>query len=215
MKKIFAILALAAMTLTMSAQSFSIKFGKKKSAEKSVVKSAEKAAEVAGPSLNKAAGPALNQSVAPAQTPAQAASAAEGMVTYDGKDFSVQHPKEYADVIDDWAPGVVNEWKKDDKHKLTVWAEEEGQATEATLKEWGTIMKDNYEAKDIDWEVDEPVINGKVLTMRMEADGMVQYYYTIVVGGSFNFTGTMSFLASEEAHYKPIFDAVIASIKKK
>lgn len=146
--------------------------------------------------------------VADAQTPAN-------LVTYSGKEFSVQHPKEYVDVIDDWTPGVVNEWKKDDKHKLTVWAEEEGQATEATLKEWGTIMKDNYEAKDIDWEVDEPVINGKVLTMRMEADGMVQYYYTIVVGGSFNFTGTMSFLASEEAHYKPIFDAVIASIKKK
>ena len=35
------------------------------------------------------------------------------MVTYDGKDFTVQHPKEYADVIDDWTPGVVNEWKKD------------------------------------------------------------------------------------------------------
>ena len=137
------------------------------------------------------------------------------IVTFDGKEFSVQHPKDYADVADAWDSSIVNEWKKDDQHKLTVWAEEYGQATVATLKEWGTIMKDNYEAKDIDWVVDEPIINGNVLTMRMEADGVVQYYYTIVPEGSFNFTGTMSFLLNEEDHYKPIFDAVLASIKKK
>ena len=54
------------------------------------------------------------------------------MVTYDGKDFTVQHPKEYADVIDDWTPGVVNEWKKDDKHKLSVWPRKRTNSPERT-----------------------------------------------------------------------------------
>ena len=142
-------------------------------------------------------------------------SAQSEMVTYDGEKFSAQHPKEYADVVDDWTPGVVNEWKKDDTHKLSIWPEEFGEATTETLKDWGRIMKQDFEEKDEGWKVDEPVINGNVLTIRMIAGDVVQYYYTIVVEDHYNFTGKMSFLASEETQYKPIFDAVLASIKKK
>ncbi len=143
-----------------------------------------------------------------------AAGAQSEMVTYDGEKFSVQHPKEYADVVDDWYPGVVNEWKADDKHKLSVWPDQYGDATLETLGDWGCIMKQDFESKDEGWKVDEPVVNGKVLTIRMTAGDVVQYYYTIVENG-LNFTGKMSFLESEEAKYKPIFSAVLASIKKK
>ena len=141
-------------------------------------------------------------------------SAQAEMVTYDGAKFSVQHPKDYADVVDDWTPGVVNEWKKDANHKLSVWPDEYGDATLETLKDWGNIMKQDFEEKDEGWKVDAPVINGKYLSIRMVAGDVVQYYYTIVEDG-LNFTGKMSFLASEEAQYMPIFDAVLASIKKK
>lgn len=139
---------------------------------------------------------------------------AQEMVTYNGAKFSVQHPKEYADVIDSWTPDVVNEWKKDDNHYLSVWPDEYSDATLDNLTSWGTMMKQDFEGKDEGWKVDEPVVNGKYLTIRMTAGDVVQYYYLIVEDG-LNFEGRMKFLVSEEAKYKPIFDAVIASIKKK
>ena len=107
-------------------------------------------------------------------------------------------------------------WKKDDKHQLSIWPEEYGQADMESLKDWGTIMKQDFEEKDEGWKVDEPVIKGNILTIRMVAGDLVQYYYTIVVEGKYNnVTGKMSFLVSEEAKYKPVFDAVLASIKVK
>ena len=138
---------------------------------------------------------------------------AQEMVTYDCEKFSVQHPKEYADVVDSWS-NVVNEWKKDDNHYLSVWPDEYSDATLDNLTTWGSMMKQDFEGKDEGWKVDEPVINGKYLTIRMTAGDVVQYYY-IIVGDGLNFEGRMKFLISEEAKYKPIFDAVIASIKKK
>lgn len=139
---------------------------------------------------------------------------AQEMVTYDGEKFSVQHPREYKDVIDSWTPGVVNEWKKDDNHKLSVWPDEYSDVTLANLNIWGPLKKSEYEEKDEGWKVDQPVVEGKYLTLRMTAGDVVQYYYLIADDG-ITFEGKMSFLISEEEDYKPVFDAVITSIKKK
>lgn len=136
------------------------------------------------------------------------------MVTYSGEKFSVQHPKEYADVVDDWTPGVVNEWKKDDNHKLSVWPDEYSDVTLENLNYWGDYKKQEFEQKDEGWKVDDPVIKGKYLTLRMTAGDIVQYFYFVVDNGLV-FEGKMTFLTSEEAKYKPVFDAVLASIKKK
>lgn len=140
---------------------------------------------------------------------------AQDLVTFDGEKFSVQHPKEYADVIDDWTPGVVNEWKKDDQHKLSVWPDEFSDTTVETLKDWGGIMKQDLAEKNEGWTIEEPVVSGNYLTIRMTAGDAVQYYYATVVDGKNFFDGKMSFLAAEEAQYKPVLEAVIASIKKK
>ena len=136
------------------------------------------------------------------------------MVTYSGEKFSVQHPKEYADVVDDWTPGVVNEWKKDDNHKLSVWPDEYSDVTLENLNYWGDYKKQEFEEKDEGWKVDDPVVKGKCLTLRMTAGDIVQYFYYVVDNGLV-FEGKMTFLTSEEAKYKPVFDAVLASIKKK
>lgn len=136
------------------------------------------------------------------------------MVTYNGEKFSVQHPKEYADVVDDWDPGVVNEWKKDDNHKLSVWPDEYSDVKVEDFNYWGNYKKQEFEEKDEGWKVDDPVIKGKSLTLRMTAGDIVQYFYYVVDNGLV-FEGKMTFLTSEEAKYKPVFDAVLASIKKK
>ena len=47
----------------------------------------------------------------------------------------------------------------------------------------------------------------------MVAGDVVQYYYFKI--DKMNIDGKMTFLVSEEAKYKPVFDAVVASIKKK
>lgn len=142
------------------------------------------------------------------------ANAQNEMVTYNGEKFSVQHPKEYADVVDDWTPGVVNEWKKDDNHKLSVWPDDYSDVTLETLNYWGEYKKQEFEQKDEGWKVDDPVVKGKYLTIRMTAGDIVQYFYFVVEDGLV-FEGKMSFLTSEESKYKPVFDAVLASIKKK
>lgn len=153
---------------------------------------------------------------APAAAPQAAAKASVEMVSYDGEKFSCQYPKEYVGQEDSWFPGVLNVWKKDDKHQLSIWPEEYGDAKLDNLKDWGAIMKQDFEEKDEGWKVDEPVIKNNILTIRMVAGEVVQYYYTIVLDGKYNnVTGKMSFLVSEEAKYKPVFDAVLASIKVK
>lgn len=160
----------------------------------------------------KAAAPAATLAAAPQA----AAKASVEMVSYDGEKFSCQYPKEYVGQEDSWFPGVLNVWKKDDKHQLSIWPEEYGDAKLDNLKDWGAIMKQDFEEKDEDWKVDEPVIKNNILTIRMVAGDVVQYYYTIVLDGKYNnVTGKMSFLVSEEAKYKPVFDAVLASIKVK
>lgn len=194
------VMALAAMfafntvaDAQISVNGVSFKFGKKKKTENTEVK-AEKAP---------------SQEAAPASAPKSTAE----MVTFDGKDFTVQHPKEYADVIDDWTPGVVNEWKKDDKHTLTVWPDEYSEIKEENLSWWANEKKDEFAGKDEGWKVDEPVINKGFFTIRMVAGDVVQYYYFKI--DKMNIDGKMTFLVSEEAKYKPVFDAVVASIKKK
>ena len=113
------------------------------------------------------------------------------MVTYSGEKFSVQHPKEYADVVDDWTPGVVNEWKKDDNHKLSVWPDEYSDVTLENLNYWGDYKKQEFEQKDEGWKVDAPVVKGKYLTLRMTAGDIVQYFYFVVDNGLV-FEGKMS-----------------------
>ena len=195
----------------ISVNGVNIKLGKKKSADNTEAKAAVTAAKVATTAVSKTSATQSN-SAAPA---APAAKPSVEMATFSGEKFTVQHPKEYVGIVDDWFPNVVNEWKKDDKHMLTVWPEEFGETDVEELKDWGRIMKEDFQDKPEGWKVDEPVVKGNILTIRMVAGDVVQYYYTIVPEGRYNFTGRMSFLVSEEANYKPIFDAVLASIKKK
>ncbi len=201
----------------ISVNGVNIKLGKKKSADNTEAKAAVTAAKVATTAVSKTSATQANpatqaNSAAPA---APAAKPSVEMATFSGEKFTVQHPKEYVGIVDDWFPNVVNEWKKDDKHMLTVWPEEFGETDVEELKDWGRIMKEDFQDKPEGWKVDEPVVKGNILTIRMVAGDVVQYYYTIVPEGRYNFTGRMSFLVSEEANYKPIFDAVLASIKKK
>ena len=211
-----AVAAMFALSVAADAQisvnGVNIKFGKKKSADNTEAKANAVTAAKAASTAASAATATSTKSAAPT---APAAKPSVEMVTFSGEKFTVQYPKEYVGIVDDWFPDMVNEWKKDDKHMLTVWPEELGETDVEGLKDWGRIMKDDFKDKPEGWNVDEPVINGNIMTIRMVAGDVVQYYYTIVPEGKYNFTGRMSFLVSEEANYKPIFDAVLASIKKK
>ena len=94
----------------ISVNGVNIKFGKKKSADNTEAKAAVTAAKVATTAVSKTSATQSN-SAAPA---ASAAKPSVEMATFSGEKFTVQHPKEYVGIVDDWFPNVVNEWKKDD-----------------------------------------------------------------------------------------------------
>ena len=142
---------------------------------------------------------------------------AQDLVTYDGPKFSVQHPADYKDVVDPW-DDAVNEWKKSDGIRLTVWFESDCATTDQLLV-LADMVKQQRETDADDqptgWKAENPVQKGNIVTIRSVKGDIVCYEYLLNIGGSDCFKGEFTFLQSEEAQYKPLLDTILASIKKK
>ena len=142
---------------------------------------------------------------------------AQDLVTYDGAKFAVPHPADYADVVDPW-DDAVNEWKKDDQHRLTVWYYDDASDV-ANMKTYGELMKmqkeTNLDDEPTGWQVEVPVVKGNIMTIRSVKDDVVCILYLVNIQDTECFKGEFTFLQSEEAQYKPILDSILTGLKKK
>ena len=138
------------------------------------------------------------------------------LVTYDGPQFSVLHPKDYKDVVDPW-DDAVNVWKKDDNHKLTVWYGDDVTPVDM-LKLYGETVKMSKEDSEDGtpaWKIDDPIVKDNIMMLRKVRDELVEYDYVVVIRDAEAFTGVMSFMLDEEATYLPVLEKILLTLKKK
>lgn len=138
------------------------------------------------------------------------------LVTYDGPQFSVQHPKDYKDVVDPW-DDAVNVWKKDDNHKLSVWYGDDVTPVDM-LKLYGETVKMSKENPDDGtpgWKIDDPIIKDNIMILRKVREEFVEYDYVVVIQETEAFTGVFSCMLNEEEEYLPILNKILHTMKKK
>lgn len=139
---------------------------------------------------------------------------AQELVTYTGEEFIVQHPAEYKDVVDSWS-NSVNEWKMDDSHNLTCWYDDDA-CKVVEFNMYAAAQKMVMEEKGM--TCDDPVINGKICTVRGVKGNQVEYSYVVNFGVktySECLKGKFRCLVSDEAKYKSMLDTILSTLKLK
>ena len=139
---------------------------------------------------------------------------AQELKTYTGSNFIIQHPAEFIGEDDDWGAGA-NQWKMDDNHLLTCWYDDDA-CKMVEFDMYAAVQK--YGMEDKGMTCGEPVINGKICTLRGVKDDQVEYAYVVYFGvktDSECLRGKFRCLVSDEAKYKPIFDTILSTMQLK
>ena len=139
---------------------------------------------------------------------------AQELETYTGSNFIIQHPAEFIGEDDDWGAGA-NLWKMDDSHLLTCWYDDDA-CKMVEFEMFAAAQK--YGMEDKGMTCGEPVINGKICTLRGVKDNQVEYAYVVYFGvktDSECLRGKFRCLVSDEAKYKPIFDTILSTMALK
>ena len=168
---------------------------------------------------------------------------AQELETYTGTNFIIQHPAEFVGEDDDWGAGA-NQWKMDDNHLLTCWYDDDvGEDDDwgAGANQWKmddnhllTCWYDDDACKIVEFDMfaavqkigmedkgmtcGDPVINGKICTLRGVKDNQVEYAYVVYFGiktDSECLRGKFRCLVSDEAKYKPILDTILSTMQLK
>ena len=139
---------------------------------------------------------------------------AQELETYTGSNFIIQHPAEFIGEDDDWGASV-NQWKMDDSHLLTCWYDDDA-CKIVEFDMFAAVQKIGMEDKGM--TCGDPVINGKICTLRGVKDDQVEYAYVVYFGvktDSECLRGKFRCLVSDEAKYKPIFDTILSTMQLK
>lgn len=146
-----------------------------------------------------------------AEENAEAEKIADDGTTFDGKNFSLVYPKEFAETYS--SDDVVNaEDKSGGDCKLDATYNDMG-PTLSELK----IYAENWTAmkKADDCNVEKPVIDGKVLTIKSVEDDETEIHFVVMKEDRIGIAGSLKFKSEDEAKYEPVVRSIIKSIKFK
>ena len=154
---------------------------------------------------------------------------AQDLKTFDGKLFTCQYPAAY-EAQEQWLDEAFNAKDKMDLgFDVTIG---DDPLTAQQLKDWGEGMKGMIETsfgEPTGWKASQPVLKGLTLTIRAESEqevydeqkeedvkvAQVKITFITVNAQKKTFSGSITFLKSEEAKYTALLDKMFASFKAK
>lgn len=139
------------------------------------------------------------------------------ILTYNGESFSVDYPADYT-PLENSLGGDVSDWKKDDNHVLEFYTNED-YAAPSDLLDLGKTIKllkeEDWDGNPTGWQVDEPVVDGKVMYVRCVKDNLLCWEFVVSYKDRNCFKGKLTCLLSEEKQFKPVLNCILYTSKKK
>ena len=126
---------------------------------------------------------------------------------FEGKNFSLVYPKE---------------WKESIASEETINASADGDVSfDATYNDMGPAVAElatyatNWKGMKQNAQVEEPVINEKVLTIKAVEGDKEEIHFVVMKEDKIGIAGSLKFPAAKEADFKPLLESIIKSVEFK